>query len=79
MGLSFPTHPNDRPAAPGPPETCPRESMEVRHVAMIAAGGVIGSGLFLSPRSAIAQAGHRRAAAAGLAGTRPLGGAAWHR
>ena len=48
-------HPADAP--PAPLETGLRRSMGPRHLIMIAMGGVIGSGLFLSSGYTISQAG----------------------
>lgn len=47
MGLSSPSHIDDRMVAPGRPAGLPK-STETHHLMMIAAGGVIGSGLFRS-------------------------------
>lgn len=81
MGPSSPSH-TDVPAdtsgspsptpdplsAPNPPESGLRRSMEARHLVMIAMGGVIGSGLFLSSGYTIAQAGPLGAVLAYLVG-----------
>ncbi|MCW2133668.1 hypothetical protein B0G38_002847 [Arthrobacter sp. VKM Ac-2550] len=47
MGLSSPSLTDDRMVAPGHPADLP-QSTETHHLMMIAAGGVIGSGLFRS-------------------------------
>lgn len=57
-----------RPAAQTGTGTGLRRSMEVRHLVMIALGGVIGSGLFLSSGYTIAQAGPLGAILAYLVG-----------
>ncbi|MCD4853747.1 amino acid permease [Arthrobacter sp. AK01] len=55
-------------AAPAPAETGLRRSMGPRHLIMIAMGGVIGSGLFLSSGYTISQAGPLGAVIAYLVG-----------
>ncbi len=59
-------HPADTPLAP--PEPGLRRSMGPRHLIMIAMGGVIGSGLFLSSGYTISQAGPLGAVIAYLVG-----------
>lgn len=57
-----------RPAAPQPVESSLRRSMGPRHLVMIAMGGVIGSGLFVSSGYTISQAGPLGAVIAYLVG-----------
>ncbi|MDQ0117846.1 amino acid permease [Pseudarthrobacter sp902506025] len=57
-----------RPAAPQPVESALRRSMGPRHLVMIAMGGVIGSGLFVSSGYTISQAGPLGAVIAYLVG-----------
>src|SRR5215218_4270895 len=57
-----------RPATPQPAESGLRRSMGPRHLVMIAMGGVIGSGLFLSSGYTISQAGPLGAVIAYLVG-----------
>ncbi|HEY8699544.1 MAG TPA: amino acid permease [Arthrobacter sp.] len=57
-----------QPAAPAPAEPGLRRSMGPRHLVMIAMGGVIGSGLFLSSGYTISQAGPLGAVLAYLVG-----------
>ncbi|HEX2246244.1 MAG TPA: hypothetical protein VHH13_01650, partial [Arthrobacter sp.] len=65
---SSPSPADDPLSVPNPPESGLRRSMEARHLVMIAMGGVIGSGLFLSSGYTIAQAGPLGAVLAYLVG-----------
>lgn len=68
MSLSSPTELGTQAAPPATQESGLRRSMGPRHLVMIAMGGVIGSGLFLSSGYTISQAGPLGAVLAYLVG-----------
>ena len=68
MSLSSPTELGTQAAPPAAQESGLRRSMGPRHLVMIAMGGVIGSGLFLSSGYTISQAGPLGAVLAYLVG-----------
>ena len=68
MSFAPPTDLSNQAAAPAEEETGLRRSMGPRHLVMIALGGVIGSGLFLSSGYTISQAGPLGAVLAYLVG-----------
>lgn len=68
MSLSSPTELGTQAAPPAVQESGLRRSMGPRHLVMIAMGGVIGSGLFLSSGYTISQAGPLGAVLAYLVG-----------
>ncbi|QDG66159.1 amino acid permease [Pseudarthrobacter sp. NIBRBAC000502772] len=66
--LTLDATPDLKPAGPAPVQPGLRRSMGTRHLVMIAMGGVIGSGLFLSSGYTISQAGPLGAVLAYLVG-----------
>src|SRR4029453_627379 len=68
MEVRSPSHNHVLPGTQNPPEIGLRRATGARHLVMIAMGGVIGSGLFLSSGYTIAQAGPLGAVLAYLVG-----------